>query len=122
MGLGPSDTSGQSPSRQASGRVEMQAPAVAMLGFPTEFQLRRVTSDRRISAEETVDRANFKGSGGIRPDWRLPGDDVRLIIRVDDAAKPQVNALLKWLFAVLHELEPCIVDGAAYSVLLSNPG
>ncbi|MDG2186007.1 MAG: hypothetical protein P8K79_10035 [Mariniblastus sp.] len=68
------------------GRVEMQAPAVAMLGFPTEFQLRRVTSDRRISAEETVDRANFKGSGCIRPAWILPSDDVRLIIRVDDAA------------------------------------
>jgi len=61
-------------------------PAIAILGFPTKFQLRRVTSDRRISAEETVDRANFKGSGCIRPAWILPSDDVRLIIRVDDAA------------------------------------
>lgn len=100
--------------------LQMQDPAVPMLGFPTDFRSRRVNSDQTIPAEGSVDLAKLSGPGCIRHIWILPGDDVRLVIHVDGAVDPQIDVPLKPFFGVMHDLPPYFIDCAAYSVL-PNP-
>ncbi len=105
----------QSPSSQS-----MADPAVPMISLPTNFSSRRSNSDRRIPESGEVTIAALKGPGCVRHLWLLPGDDVRLVIHVDGASRPQVDMPLKPFFGVMHDLDPYFIDCAAYNVL-PNP-
>ncbi|MEE2826981.1 MAG: hypothetical protein VYE64_10180, partial [Planctomycetota bacterium] len=86
---------GQAIPGEAARRLNIQDPAVPMLGFPTDFRSRRVNSDQSIPDEGSVDLAKLTGPGCIRHIWILPGDDVRLVIHVDGETEPQIDVPLK---------------------------
>ena len=111
---------GQATPGEAFRHLEIQDPAVPMLGLPADFRSRRTNSDQSIPAEGLVDLAKLTGPGCIRHIWILPGDDVRLVVHVDGAAEPQIDVPLKPFFGVMHDLPPYFIDCAAYSVL-PNP-
>ena len=116
----PCSSLAQPPGVRAGIPDTVQDAAVPMIALPTQFTSQRVNSDRRIPAEGFVNVADLRGPDCVRHVWFLPGDDVRLVIHVDGAPRPQVDMPLKAFFGVMHGLEPYFVDCAAYTVL-PNP-
>lgn len=98
----------------------IQDPAVPMIALPTSFVSQRSNSDRRIPSNGRIDIGVLKGPGCVRRIWLLPGNDVRLVVHVDEASQPQIDMPLKPFFGVMHGLEPYFIDCAAYTVL-PNP-
>ncbi len=95
-------------------------PAMPMITLPSTFSSHRANSDQRIPDMGKVEIANLKGPGCVRHIWFLPGDNVRLVIHVDDAAQPQVDLPLKAFFGVMHGMKPYHIDCAAFAVM-PNP-
>ena len=115
----PAVCEAQTPAEDAP-PILIQDPAVPMIQLPSEFRSRRANSNQRIPESGVAEIAKLTGPGCVRHIWLLPGNDVRLIIHVDDAEQPQVDMPLKPFFGVMHDRDPYFIDCAAYNVL-PNP-